>query len=486
MRDHLTEEILEEYLLSDGTFGESGKNDVALHLGTCALCREHLAGLTDYHRLLKEELDSPPSERDKALARELISGNRLSLPNRRNALIERSDNLVEAIAEDIEPYRSSFMERIVRYFRIHPIRSAGYATGAAMAIALSIVLLRPQFDKNPSHALVRDGSLIVNNKEGKEVWRKYIGYGYNSLDGEFTDHPERVVNLQDIDRDGRNEVMCVFGWMSMQTPISNTIVCYNSDGTERWKYDIRRSMTVGGISYSDDYRFYHLEAGDFAHSGKIELLAAARHETWSPNLLVRLNPETGTFVSEFWHPGELRKFAHTELDHDGIDDLIYGGQNNRLGHANIVVFDPRSITGAAPVPPEYYPKEIPAGTEKYYIMFPWSDMKFVRNDVTNEVVGVHVTKDNMTEVIVDERGPESGGIYYYFDSTMTCVSARPADAFTSTHVRLEHEGKLTDHLTDEYFEALRKGVMYWDGDKFVLTPTINRHYSEARRSLQSP
>lgn len=142
-------------------------------------------------------------------------------------------------------------------------------------------------------------------------------------------HPERAISLQDVDGDGRDEVLCIFGWTAAAFPFNNRLLCYNPDGTERWKYEIHRTMKIGGVSYNDQYRFYHLEAGDFAHSGRIEVIAAARHDPWSPNVLVRLDGDSGKIVSEFWHPGQLTEFDHKDLDHDGVDELIYGGQNSR-------------------------------------------------------------------------------------------------------------------------------------------------------------
>jgi hypothetical protein len=61
---------------------------------------------------------------------------------------------------------------------------------------------------------------------------------------------------------------------------------------------------------------------------------------------------------------------------------------------------------------------------------------------------------------------------------MACISVRPSDSYTAAHRLFEQEGKLTSHLDDDYFEALRRGVLYWDGEKFVGSPVENRHYRE--------
>ena len=61
-----------------------------------------------------------------------------------------------------------------------------------------------------------------------------------------------------------------------------------------------------------------------------------------------------------------------------------------------------------------------------------------------------------------------------------------SDSFAASHKQLELEGKLSSQLNDEYFEALRKGVMYWDGEKFVDRLAMNKHYFDIMMSNPSP
>ena len=473
MSDHCSENKLEILCLSPEELTGSEKEKIMLHLDECLLCKEHFGRLQQFYQNLRETLDSPPSERDSTFARRLLSRHRLSLPGRRPELSEKSDSLMETFAEVIEPYRRSFVERVIRYVRVHPVRSAGMVSFAAIALSLAFISIQPKLDKNPAIGEGKDGFLIVSNKHGDELWRKYIGAGYSTVG---TPHPEHTISLQDVDGDGRDEVLCIFGWTASNFPFNNLLACYNPDGTERWKHELHRTMKFEGVPFTDDYRFYHLEAGDFAHSGHIEVFVAARHDPWSPNVLLRLDADSGKVFGEFWQSGTLKEFDHKDLDHDGVDELIYGGQNNRLQHACVVVFDPRRIEGSAPAPEGYYPQGFLAGTEKYYILLPASDLKEFASDVTNEVVGLRVTTGGAIEVIVNEPVQRAGGtLYYYFDSTMNCTIVKPSASFIASHGQLEREGKLATRLNDEYFEALRKGVEYWDGDRFVDRVTMNKH-----------
>jgi hypothetical protein len=481
MTYHCSEIELQTLDLSPESLSEAERERMVRHLGKCSFCRELMEKMHGFNKSVGADAELPASEKDIALARRLLSGRRLVLPAGRERLAARTDSLAETFASVIEPYRSSLPKRFVRYVRHHPVRSFAAASIAAALMVLAVITLRPRVDRNPVMVDVLDGFLVTKNGHGEELWRKYLGPSFNfpNFAGIFLGHPDRAIRIEDVDRDGKNEVLCIFGWTSGTLPENNLILCYNGDGTERWRYELRRTMTLGGVLYSDLYRFYHLETGDFAHTGNVEVWAAARHDPWHPNVLVRLDARNGKLLGEYWHPGQLRSFDHKDLDHDGVEELVFGGQNNRLKHASVVVFDARMIGGGAPAPENYYPKGFPPGTEKYYLLFPSSDLMTFSTDVTNEVESLRITADGMIEVTIDEPARQtSGTLYYYFDSTMACISVRPSDSYTAAHRLFEQEGKLTSHLDDDYFEALRRGVLYWDGEKFVGSPVENRHYRE--------
>src|SRR5512147_2493187 len=108
-------------------------------------------------------------------------------------------------------------------------------------------------------------------------------------------------------------------------------------------------------------------------------------------------------------------------------------------------------------------------------------------DVTNEVEGVRIADNGMMEVAVNEPAQNaSGALFYYFDSTMTCVSVRASDSYTGAHNLFLKEGKLTTQLDDAFFDALSKGVRYWDGDTFVESVSQNRHYRDALSAALHP
>ena len=220
-----------------------------------------------------------------------------------------------------------------------------------------------------------------------------------------------------------------------------------------------------------------MAADDYDRDGKVEVIVAATHVPWFPNAIVRLNANDGAFISEYWHNGMLPQFAEMDLDGDGVKELLFAGQNNRLEKACLAVFDPRRIQGHGPAPKEYIPQGVDRGTEKYYLLFPLTDLKSLRVDITNVAVNLAVKENGLLECIVNEQ-TNTGDLYYYFDSRLRCVEARPSDLFTASHRKLEAEGKVSKKLDEKYLEELRQGVRYWDGEKFVSEPTVNKRYKE--------
>ncbi|MEM4723984.1 MAG: hypothetical protein QXP01_03140 [Candidatus Hadarchaeum sp.] len=151
-----------------------------------------------------------------------------------------------------------------------------------------------------------------------------------------------------------------------------------------------------------------------------------------------------------------------------------------------MILDPRKMNGHAPAPPAYTPVNIPAGQEKFYILLPQTDVLKASNTKRNSVQAVRMTGDRLLEVHVLEipvGDPPLPGLYYYFDSSLRCVRVDADDYFVKVYSKLEEQGKVRSRLDERYYEELRDGVRYWDGEKFVKKPTMNKRYMAAMRKL---
>lgn len=473
--NHIDENSLELYVLESSLIQEK-RAAIKQHLKTCSWCRALYKEMKTYY----EQVDH--------LRREQAQRASHALTVTQRALREREVGFGVSRSE-----QRTLPRRFVESFRRYPVRwSLGFA-----AFVAALVLVIPRLwtgDSNPAYARPEKEFLVAYNKHGEELWKKYIFKNFisESMPQWIAEHGEHGLLVRDVDRDGKNEVLGIFGWayspyMGPDNPHQNAVVCFNADGSEQWRYALHRTVTIGGVPYSDDYVFYQIVYEEYA-DGSSEVLALASHRPWFPNVLVRLDARTGVLKSEYWHHGMLPYYVQKDLDGDGVEELLLGGQNNRLMQASLAVFDPRKVKGHGPAPPGLAPEGVAAGTEKYYLLFPASDLKKYWSDITNEVSGVKIMEDGLIQVIVSERvpfpvkkeslSPYGGQLYFYFDSSMQCVRVRPSDGFSGLHARYRSEGLINSELNDAYFENLRRGIRYWDGEKFVSEPVMNKRYRE--------
>ena len=484
MAKHVNDEILEKLFACPDEVSLQEKNDIALHLENCALCRKHTAKLKQFYADLHKNLDSAPTGRDKEFTDKLLIHQRLALPEKNLSLQKRVDDALTTFVEIIEPYPKPLALRFINYIRTHPIR---IASGLSIAAALFFgsLLIRPIFqDKNPSYARAKEEFLVVYNKDGEVLWKKHVGVAYD-YDKFLGDKPDQSINnfvtTVDVDGDGMNEIIAIYGWCSQPlAEKANTMVCYNYNKEERWRYEFHRQIKFGSERFSDDFGFVIMSVGDFDKNGLIEVVAVASHYPYYPTAIIRFDARTGNVLDEYWHSGIISYGIETDLDRDGIDELIFIGTNNGFNQASLLVLDPRKMSGHAPAPVDYIPLDIQESREKYYILLPQTDLCKAERVKRNGVAHISITADSLLQVDTWEVQNDKSrpGIIYYFDVAMRCVRVDANDYFVKAHQQMAEKGNLLNKLDKKYYDELRENIRYWDGEKFVNTPTVNKKYFE--------
>lgn len=487
MNDHITEQTLEIFFLAPQELPVEDRKNLESHLAECALCREHAQKLEAFYRELQETLQTSPSEEDVLLARRLSGRPRLALGEGKPALTPRPDNAMDFYRGFIEPYRPPLLQRYIHYARTYPLGFTAANLLAAALLALFFVWVKPGKDTNLAYARAKEEFLVVYNRNGEELWKKHIGPDYDQeifRASEFGYDPEDYLKTIDVDGDGKQEIIAIFG-MGLTFPMKNTLVCYNDDGTERWKYGFHRQMTFGENPFSDDYHFLLMMVGDFDKNGAPDVVAVAQHDNYYPTAILRLNASDGTLLQEYWVSGNLLDIVRRDIDGDGIEELFFAGQNNGYDAAALLVLDPRYMSGHAPAPLSGTPLNIPEGREKYYILFSRSDLEKIADQKRNVARHLTFTNDGLLQIGVYENIAKRWyPLLYYFNTKMECVKVDGEDAFVTLHRKMEAEGKLTRKLDEQYYEELRQGVRYWDGEAFVKVATMNKKYQEITTTTQ--
>lgn len=280
----------------------------------------------------------------------------------------------------------------------------------------------------------------------------------------------------DVDGDGKQEVIAQFG-MRPEWPAYRGVVCYNADGSQRWRHEFHRAMTFGSETFSDAYAPRFFMVGDFDRDGRVETVVVVQHDLYYPTLIACLDASSGKLKEEYWHSGHLHALHHQEIGDGGASELIAIGENNAYDMAALTVLDLRALSGHSPALPAYTPHDVPVGTEKYYLLFPRSDVKKVASHKRNVTRSAEARADGSLQVWVAERvDREWYPLIYSFGTSMKCVRVEADDRYIILHRKLETEGKLTQKLDAQYYEELRQGVLYWDGGKFAKEPTMNKTY----------
>jgi len=463
---HINEETLELFILESPDVAEQ-RDAIEAHLASCAGCAALHHEIAEYYADVRAEQD----ERERATSQALTV----------RSLVVKIPTYTEF--GPLSQIQKTWPARIVLFVIRHPLASAVGTLGTIGLFSLALLTLAPKDlfkDTNPAYARAKEEYLITYNKEGEVLWKKHIGIGYD-IDKLNELKPDEYLTTVDVNGDGKREIIALF---RIDSPMNRYLICYSADGTERWRYEFRRKMVFGTEAFSDIYDFKSMIVGDFDKDGKTEIIAVASSAGYYPTVILKVDASTGHLLSEYWSSGNINQVAHRDFDGDGVEELFFAGVNNGYDRAMLLVLDPRNFSGHTPAPATHTPHGIPEGTEKYYTLFPRGGLQKVADQKRNNSRALEFLTDSSFMVAVGELVDNKYYVeLYHFNRSMACWKVDWQDLAMALHLKLLAEGKLTRKPDSAYYEELRRGVQYWDGEKFVSGPTMNKRYVEAMKQM---
>ena len=490
MLEHLTEDQLERLLLTPDEVAADERSAFQSHLESCTLCRDHLLKLRQFCEGVSAELESAPTQRDREMAETILSTDRKALPS--DALQRQPETVLDAYAEVIEPYRRPLIQRVIRFARVHPLQFAGASSLALAALVALVLIVRPSAvkDLNPSYHRIRGQVLYIFNKGGEVLWTKPAD-GFRDDSTEYSPTLCRAhefpVEVLDVDGDSKNEVL--FHGVPYSAISDDTLNCFNGDGTVRWKHGMGEGIKFGGIDFPKlpDWQIRRSIAIRRSVGARTQLFVWGSFAPYWPTKLAELDPLTGRELQSYWNRGGLTTTVEADIDGNGIKELVCGGANDHFNSAYVIVFDPANVRGAGTSEPEVLSAELGKGSQKYYLLLPRTSFGEALSRTPYNIVNVIQVSQHGSITLQTNEMPESGpirppGIVYSFGEQMRPTYVLGNDYFLEEYERAWQKGLIHEKLSGSYYENLKNSIQYWDGEKFVKEPVMNKYYRADKES----
>ncbi|MBI5475554.1 MAG: VCBS repeat-containing protein [Ignavibacteriales bacterium] len=469
--NHIDEIKLELYILNSPKI-EQERVEIENHLAECNGCKELFDSIAEFYTEVKQDLASSEN---------LPMPKPAEIPARRLYPLEQK-------YQNLSPFQRFAVGiplRMTRWMVHHPYAAGGATVMFSSFVVFALItMFKPEkqqiIDQHPGYARAEKECIVVYNKKGEEINRKHIGSQFDYDQTLYPDDrkkPIQFIDVIDIDNDGYSEIIAVFGWASINK-LDNCIICYDHQLNEKWRYSFTHRAKFGQEWITANYRITRMMIGDFDKDGKKEIIAIALNKTSYPSAIITLDTETGTEKEIYWNSGFILKIDHKDIDNDGFEELFFGGVNNGHNLAALLILDPRYMNGHSPAPIDYTPAETSKGKEKYYILFPCLDIGKFAHQMRNQISEIDFPQNGEMRIgngaVISSN--EVLGVIHKFDFRMNCIHVSGGDLFEKYHQKLEAEGKLKTKIDTQYYENLRKGVQYWDGEKFVKEYTMSKYY----------
>jgi hypothetical protein len=354
--------------------------------------------------------------------------------------------------------------------------------GIAAAL-LWIALNKYRGPVEPADFHIKKSVLVILNEKGKEIWRYDTGlrnlaeensyrsnFQFRRMDNSRVGHQLPYLMIKDINADGKIEVL--FSTQTKDEMGEGELICFNDRGGELWRFPAGREMKFGSMVYSDDYRICGFDTCDIDNDGDLEIFVSSLQNPHWPTQLVSLSSR-GEVLGEYWHSGHLSEFAFDDLDKDGKMEIIFAGLNNEYQKGCLVVFEVDDIQGSSPqMEDEYRCPELGKGSERFYILFPRTDVDLIAHPV-EAVSRIDILKNGSLSL-----STAISKIMYVLSPELTLENVVITHGFIQLHNEGVLAGKLSSTLDEKYQESVKNGVLYYDGQGWVSKRTPCRRPSD--------
>ncbi len=359
-----------------------------------------------------------------------------------------------------------------------PIKRLFWLIPAAVAIFTAVLYLARSQPGEPADFKIEGSKLIVLDEKGNTLWpfdtklenlyseQQYRDRFQTRIPSQGGRFELPYIVMRDINGCGKKEVL--FVPKREREYYEPGLICFNSAGKVLWPFKPGRELKFGEHTYSADYRIFGIEPYDINNDGLIEVFLITAHQPHSPSGLVLLNP-AGQCLGEFINYGRISDLAYLDCDADGDKEVLIAGMNDEFGKGFTALFDYADISGSSPQGKEYECPSCGQGSEEYYLLMPRTDVdKIIKPDKVG-IDQIHLLNNDRIELQT-----QVSHIFFELDYDFRVQDVKGSDGFRENHRELKAAGKIKSDLNDAYWNALRDGVLYWNGTEWTPTPSRNQ------------
>jgi len=482
---HLEESKIEKFVLEPEIFNDIEKNEIITHLNNCITCKEIYDTFNHIYMDLTTGLKRSVTSNDEEVARRIYQ--RLSNNEEKKLLPAKSTTvqIYDGKTEIIERPKIFSLEGLRYYFNNYPLQFSGLSIISLLVIVLLFVSINKNIkDDNPVYADIKNGVLNIYNSNGEVLWGK-TAFGISEVKNELLfdwNFPiKKHINIGDIDSDNKNEVLISGDFKNQGFFRSDSLYCFNSDGTKRW-------VTGPEDIYSKiipDWKRTGWFIQDFFivnGNGKKKLFVIANDIVYAMTIISEIDPSNGKVVSSLYHSGWFFTKLVVNLKNDLDDIIIIGATSNDYYKPVVMILKTGNFRGAIDKNELFSKNNIRKANPLYYILLPITNFhERLSLTVVANVQQIEKTNKGFivtTNEVPDQKDYAGAGIVYSFGEKMQVKNIIPTNSFQKLYNDLYKKGVFREQLDSTYFNNLKNSILYWDGDKFFNYPTKNKYWNQ--------
>ncbi|MBK5294630.1 MAG: hypothetical protein JJE04_23480 [Acidobacteriia bacterium] len=299
-------------------------------------------------------------------------------------------------------------------------------------------------------------TFVVTDDRNREVFRKVFESAPRqdlaSAIGQY---------LGDLDGDGRIEIIMPY-ISSRSDTIGAHLYCYSEKGEELWRLQPKPVVSDRVTKFSSIYvlRGYQVFPSPERDGTKWIITSFVHHYDY-PSVAILVDSK-GKQRGQYWHSGHFFDVHTTDLNGDGIDEVLLAGTDKDTNRAMIRIFDPRQMSGAQ-VMPRGHPNQLlgfPPGTEKATVLFERTRLnkKFDHFNFAYWIGPTSNPTDRSFQVSVSEHlDGAQGYLTYTIRPDLSITSVFASDSLRNTYLEYALKDPKTKPFEESDMEDLKRG-----------------------------